>query len=84
MAFYRISPFGAYRNDLNSAQICSVIANVNRNPKKQKKPFSVHDFVLNFAPKAAKKQSVEELKSILMGMVKDGNSNRRPRSKAKT
>lgn len=48
MAYYRLEPFGELRHDLQSAIIASVIANVNRNPKKHAKPFKVDEFMPDF------------------------------------
>ncbi len=46
MAFYQIEPFGPSVNSLGHAVTSSVIANVNRNPKKQKKPYKPDDFLI--------------------------------------
>ncbi len=46
MAFYQIEPFGPAVNNLGHAITSSVIANVNRDPKKQKKPYKPDDFLI--------------------------------------
>lgn len=43
-AFYSIDPWGGYRQDINSANICSVIANINRGENTQ--PYALEDFTL--------------------------------------
>lgn len=43
-AFYGIDPWGGYRQDLQSANICSIIANVNRGENTQ--PYALEDFTL--------------------------------------
>ena len=48
MAFYELEPFGPERNDVGAGIVASTIANVNRDPKKRKKPFSPSDFVPQF------------------------------------
>jgi hypothetical protein len=46
MAYYQLEPFGVERDDLRSGIIAATIANSNRDPKKQKKPFTPEDFML--------------------------------------
>lgn len=46
-AFYEISPFGEERADLRAGVVASVIANVNRDPRKGK-AYQPSDFVLKF------------------------------------
>jgi hypothetical protein len=38
-------PFGEWRGDVRIAQLCALIANVNRDPKKRGEPYSVNDFM---------------------------------------
>lgn len=49
MAYYQLEPFGVERDDLRSGIIAATIANSNRDPKKQKKPFTPEDFMLRAA-----------------------------------
>ena len=44
-AYYKIEPFGGLRDDLHAALVVAMIANVNRDPKKRKKPYSPADFM---------------------------------------
>lgn len=46
MAYASIEPFGEQRADLRAALVASVIANANRNPKKQPAAFTPSDFLL--------------------------------------
>lgn len=67
--YARLNPFDEERMDIRFAQIAWIIANVNRDPKKQRQPFALEDFVLRFgdapALKAKKKeQTWQEMKAI--------------------
>ena len=44
-AFYYMEGWPEYRADVRSGLICSVIANVNRDPEKRPEAFSVYDFM---------------------------------------
>ena len=48
MLFYEIEPFGTDVELLGHSITSSTIANVNRDPKKQKKPFTAEDFMPTF------------------------------------
>lgn len=52
-AFHSIEPFGEQRADTRSALISSILANVNRDPKKRPRPFSYRDFML-FPPEGSR------------------------------
>ena len=43
--FFNLEPWGAEVEDWRSGLIASTIANVNRDPKKQRKPFTPGDFM---------------------------------------
>jgi len=43
-AYFSIEPFPELRADIRTGQLCAVIANVDRNPKKHPKPFTTEDF----------------------------------------
>lgn len=47
-AYASIDPFGESRADLRSAQICAILANVNRDPKRRSQPYKVEDFMFFF------------------------------------
>jgi len=44
-AFHQREPIGPDREDLRMAIVASVVANVNRNPKKRPKPYVPADFM---------------------------------------
>jgi hypothetical protein len=48
IAYYRLEPFGETRADLRAAIVACTIANANRNPKKQRRPFKPADFMPEF------------------------------------
>jgi hypothetical protein len=58
MAYYRIDPWDASRDDLRSALVCTVIANGNRS--KKSRPFKVNDFLLNFREANQNRQVPEQ------------------------
>lgn len=81
MAFDLIEPFGERRADLRAAQIVTMIANVNRDEKKQKEPYRIEDFVLRFDPHPGplpqgegdgNRQTWQEQKAILAAMWPPG------------
>lgn len=51
-----IEPFGSIRGDLQAAQICQVLANINRDPKSQ--PYEMTDFILR-VPQPGDKTAAE-------------------------
>ena len=56
--YANLEPFGEERSDLRSGIVASVIANSNRDPKRQSRPFKPSDFMPQFqaaADKAAKR-----------------------------
>lgn len=53
---YREDPFGEDRADLRQAQVAAILANSNRDPKKQDKPFGV----IEFMPYAKRRQEAEK------------------------
>jgi len=48
IAYFELEPFGEERADLRSGVIAATIANVYRDPKKQKKAFEPADFMPKF------------------------------------
>lgn len=48
MAYYSQEPFGEVRGDLQSAIVAAMIANVNRDPKRQRQAFEVEEFMPKF------------------------------------
>jgi hypothetical protein len=43
-----LEPFGEWRDDVRNAQLCALIANVNRDPKRRPEPYAIQDFMLQF------------------------------------
>lgn len=70
MAFYGLEPFGYESGLQGHAMTSSVIAEVNRNPKKRKKPFTAEDFM----PK--ENQEEETVFSKLKRYFKNVNSSK--------
>lgn len=66
MAYYGLEPFGQERENMHAGLVTSAVYNVNRDPKKHRKPFSPGDFMLEFdsagAPKEAR--SPEEIYAL--------------------
>ena len=62
IAFYQLEPFGPERGDLQAGIVAATVANVNRDAKKQKKPYSAQDFMPKFEGAGSKgPKSPEEL-----------------------
>ena len=64
MVYYELEPFGEERADLRAGIVASTVANVNRDPKKQKKPYSPQEFLPQFEGGAGAKEqkSLEALR----------------------
>lgn len=69
MAFYQVDPFGGVRGDVQAGIIASTIANVNRDPKKRRKPYGVQDFMAFIEHK---KENVAAKVRAAMRTLKDG------------
>lgn len=44
MAFYKLDPFGGYRQDINFADLKTLVANINR--AESQEPYNRSDFIL--------------------------------------
>ena len=63
LAFFELEPFGPERGDLQAGIVASVIANVNRDPKKRKKEYTPQDFMPVFGGGRGKeKKTPDELR----------------------
>ncbi len=64
--YYNMEPWGTEVEDWRAGMIASVIANVNRDPKKRKEPYGPDDFV----PKRVQEieQQTPDEQSRIMGM----------------
>jgi hypothetical protein len=60
MAYDRFDPIGHFRSDIQAALLASVIANVNRDPRKRRRPYEIKDFLLRFEPEPVMELSIEE------------------------
>ena len=69
--YYVQEPFGAWRDNLHSAQIASILANAHRDPKKSK-PFTVKDFIYRDEVRRKEEEGAEFL-SFLNAMAKPKN-----------
>jgi hypothetical protein len=67
-AYYSIEPFGEERADLRAATMACTVANAAGGRGKNKPPFTVKDFLLDFEPKEP--QTMEELKNIFRNMAR--------------
>jgi hypothetical protein len=63
-AFAEIEPFGEERADWRAGMVASVIANVNRDPKKGK-PFGPRDFMPDFS--SSKKAATGSREPLMSG-----------------
>ena len=69
MLYDQMEPFGGPRGDLQAGVIASVIANVNRDPKKKTKPWSPVDFMLFTEKPGPEKQSPKAFRDALMAIA---------------
>ena len=77
--FWRLEPaefvtlFEAWKdreklNDRRIARVCCVLANVNRNSKKQKKPFTEEDFMPVQKKKSTTPQTTEDMVNVVIAL----------------
>ncbi len=66
LALYGMEPFGDARADLRSGIVASVIANVNRDPKKRRRPYKPEDFVPRFESERRQTSWREQLQFVEM------------------
>jgi hypothetical protein len=57
MAYARLEPFGSEADDHRSAQLLALIANVNRDGKRRKTPWTPEDFLPRRLPRQAPAQA---------------------------
>lgn len=63
--FFGLEPWGTEVEDWRAGMVAAIIANVNRDEKKQKKPFEPKDFMPKREQEPEKEQTPEEQKRIL-------------------
>jgi hypothetical protein len=82
LAYNAIDPIGPERADLNAGIIASVIANVNRDPRKQMTAYTAADFMPNYdrvEPKQAEPWRAQ--KSAMMALMAQQKRNSRKDAK---
>lgn len=61
--YFELDPFAEERADLRAAQICWMLAEINRDRKRHPRPYKLEDFVLKFESTRRVRKS-EEVKRI--------------------
>jgi len=79
IAYSRIEPFGEERADWRAASVVAMLANINRDAKKRRKPYPVSDFLLNFEPIPAQSLN-DQLAFVEMLNIAFGGEDRRPQA----
>ncbi len=79
MAYYAIEPFGEERADLRMGVLASLIANINRDPKKQREPFTPSDFMPRFEVEPQPKRVGWQEMLAKMKAIKGDKSRKRSR-----
>jgi hypothetical protein len=51
MAYARLEPFGSVADDQRMAQLLALVANVNRDPSRRRRPYSPADFLPERGPR---------------------------------
>ena len=68
MQYDILEPFGEWRDDWRSAEIVTMLANVNRDSSKRKEPYKVTEFLPRFGERSADelkpKQTVQQQVAI--------------------
>ena len=68
--------FGDFKQDYRTGQICQILANVNRNAKKQRTPYKTEDFTMRPKKKTAMTQNKQKyIRQRLDAMAKKGKKN---------
>jgi hypothetical protein len=65
MAYFSLEPWGTEVEDWRAGMIAGTIANVNRDPKKRRRPFEPKDFMPQRVPESKEEQSWEDQAKIL-------------------
>ncbi len=64
-AYFSLEPWGTEVDDWRAGMVASTIANVNRDPKKRRKPYEPKDFIPHRLALPAKEQSAEEQARVM-------------------
>lgn len=65
IAYYRVEPWGIEPADLRAGIISSTIANVNRDAKKKRRPYTPTDFIPKWGGKQPLEQTPEQQRQII-------------------
>ena len=65
MTFFSMEPWGTEVEDWRAALVTSAVYNVNRDPKKHRKPFEPKDFMPNRQSIETQEQSGDEQRAIV-------------------
>jgi superfamily I DNA/RNA helicase len=77
MAYYSIEPFGEARTNYLLAILASLLANMQRDPKKRREPFEPQDFLpeLNSTDEEEPHQTWEQQKALLHALLPGTRTN---------
>lgn len=70
MAFFELEPWGAEVDDWRAGLVAATVANTNRDPKKQRKPFLPKDFMPQRRQDPASPQSPEEQVGVMQSWAR--------------
>ncbi len=65
MAYYGLEPWGTEPADLRAGIVASTFANANRDPKRQRRPFTPQDFMPRWNRPQREGQTAEEQRQII-------------------
>jgi hypothetical protein len=74
--FFNLEPWGTDMDNWRAGQICSIVANVNRDPKKRPDPYKPQDFM---PKKKTKRMTAKQIKTVIKGVF--GGTTSRPITK---
>jgi hypothetical protein len=81
MAFNFLEPFGPRASWIQSGQIASMIGNTHL--RKGARPFSPQDFMPALPKKAQKRQTLAEMKSVLLALAEPAEKTKMKRKRTK-
>lgn len=64
--YYSVEPFGEWPANVRAAQHASIVANINRDPKKRTEPFTLKDFMLFEPSRSAPKEDGAKIDPTLV------------------
>jgi hypothetical protein len=69
-AYDTLEPFGEWRDDWRSAEIVTMIANVNRDTKKRKEPYKTTDFLVKFGERSEEETKTRQTPKEQLSIAK--------------